>query len=374
MLFLFTADHGEASGGHVLSGTQISAPSNRPRLLRKTPLEPNRRALGALIATQICAVLALHFTTAAGQIAIDNTTSSSGDTAMLSFRHTVHSGSDPLLMVGVEVHAQTKVTSVQWGSGATNCSSACDPASCLCALTQVETVTNSGKNVTVQLWRLSNPPAGTGDIVITLPSAHRVVSGATSFLGVDQINPLGAAATNSADTTAPPTVNVSSTAGGIVLDAVGTNPNATLAATGTGQSQLYQDSAGTGGASSGWVTGAGSTAPGGAVVTMSWSGPPVNWAIIAVLINPARTPTGGPYPTPSATPPTFPSCVGDCSDSNTVSIDALLTLVKIALGEANRPPSSRGTAERIAGTGAGSRGSPAAAGSTLSCGISSVAW
>jgi hypothetical protein len=301
------------------------------------PLQISNDWTWVLIATQMLGVLAVYATVTQAQIAIDNTSVASGDTATLSFPHTVHSGSDSLLMVGVEVHAQTKVTSVQWGSGSTNCSSTCDPVNCLCAFARVGTVTNSGKNVTVQLWQLLDPPAGTGNVVVTLPSAHRIVSGATSFIRVDQTTPLGVAATNSADTAAPVTVNVSSTAEGIVLDAVGTNPNATLTPTGTGQTQQYQDSANTGGASSGWVTGAGSTAPGAASVTMSWSAAPVNWAIIAVSINPAPTPPGGwPSPTPSPTPPvSAASCVGDCNASGNVSVDALLTLVNIALGEAD---------------------------------------
>src|SRR5512135_812511 len=132
------------------------------RMRRAVPLQFSKHCTWVLIATQILTVLAVYATAAQAQIAIDNTSAASGDTATLSFPHTVHSGSDSLLMVGVEVHAQTKVTSVQWGSSSTPCPSTCDPVSCLCALTRVGAVTNSGKNVTVQLWQLLNPPPGTG--------------------------------------------------------------------------------------------------------------------------------------------------------------------------------------------------------------------
>jgi len=283
----------------------------------------------ALAVSETVIVFALCVAVAQAQIAIDNTSFSSGDTATLSFPHRVNSASDSLLMVGVAVHAQTKVTSVQWGTGSTSCSSTCSPASCLCTLTQVGTVTDSGKNVTTQLWKLESPPTGTGNIVITLPSTHRIVSGATSFLQVDPATPLGMAVTNSADTGAPASVSVPSASGTMVLDAVGTSPNTTLTATGAGQTQQYQDSV----SNSAGVSGAGSTAPGAATVTMSWSFDSPNWAIIAVPIIPAPTPKGGfPTPRPTATPTPTAICLGDCDASGSVTIDELITLVNIALG------------------------------------------
>ena len=190
---------------------------------------------------QIVAVMALWISATEAQITIDNTSSAAGDTATLKFSHTVDSGPNSLLMVGVEVHAKTTVDTVVWNAGST------------VALTQVGSVTDSGNNVTVQLWKLVNPPAGAGDIVITLPSPHRVVGGATSFFGVDHTAPLGVAAKNSGDSGTPATVTVSATTGSVVLDAVGASPVTTLVVTGPGQTQQYE-------ASSGTVTGAGSTA------------------------------------------------------------------------------------------------------------------
>jgi hypothetical protein len=44
---------------------------------------------------------------------------------------------------------------------------------------------------------------------------------------------------------------------------------------------------------------------------------------------------GAGTPTPTSTPPTQSSCVGDCNDSHDVTVDELLTMVNIALGNAD---------------------------------------
>ena len=276
----------------------------------------NAVVLGAM---QIVAVVGLWISATQAQITIDNTSKAAADTATLTFSHTVGSGLNSLLMVGVEVHANTKVKSVVWTAGST------------VALTQVGAVTDSGNNVTVELWKLVNPPAGAGDIAITLPSQHRVVGGATSFFGVDQTAPLGTVAKNSADSGTPATVTVSATTGSLVLDAVGASPVTALVATGTGQTKQYE-------ASSDTVTGAGSTAVSNeSTVTMAWSLTVENWAIIAVPIHPAPTPTGQPLPptptpTPTATPTISVRCVGDCNGNGQVTISDIITIVNIALG------------------------------------------
>lgn len=275
---------------------------------------------------------------AQAQLVIDNTSSSSTDGTTLSYSHTVSPGGNRLLMVGVEVHAHTTVESVTWGTGST-CSSACDPTRCLCPLTRVGTVTDADKAVTVQLWMLVEPPAGTGDVVITLPSNHRMISGATSFVGVDPHTPLGTAAKNSADTGSPAAVEVSGTTGGIILDAVGTTFDESLAVAGVGQTQQYVAAVSASSGAAEGVTGGGSTAPGAPSVILSWSLSSPSWAIIAVSVNPgppAPTPTGAPpTPTPSPTAtPSVPACVGDCDGSGDVTVDELVIMVKIALAEA----------------------------------------
>jgi hypothetical protein len=301
------------------------------------------RAIALIAAVTI---LGLGSVAARAQLAIDNTTVGSTDAAALSYPHTVASGSDALLMVGVEVHAKTTVDSVEWGTGSTRCSSACDPATCLCPLTQVGAVTDSNKAVTVELWKLLNPPPGTGTVVITLPSSHRMISGATSFVGVNHSTPLGTAATNSGETGTPASVKVSSMPGAIVLDAVGTTYDESLAVAGEGQTQAYLAAEKASSAVEG-ITGAGSTAAGAASVAMSWSLSSSSWAIIGVSVNPAPTPTAAPpSPTPSATPTLpIPNCVGDCDGSGDVTVNEIISMVNIALGSAPLSACTAGDAD-----------------------------
>ncbi len=124
------------------------------------------------------------------QVVVDSVTSSSADGLTMTFPHTVGVGDHTLLMVGIAVHAQAKVSGINWGTGTTACSGVCTPVACQCVLSQVATVTDGGKNVTVQLWKLLNPPPGTAPITVILPSSHRMAAGATSFFGVDHNSPL----------------------------------------------------------------------------------------------------------------------------------------------------------------------------------------
>ncbi len=308
-----------------------------------------RSAIGVVALLVVLPPAGLCGGSAHAQLVIDNTTFSSGDGTTLSYAHTVSPGDNRLLLVGVEVHAHTNVESVKWGSGS-SCGAVCDPAHCQCGLTQVGTVTDGDNAVTVQLWKLVNPPVGTGDVAITVPSSHRMVSGATSFFGVDPHTPLGSAAKTSADTGGAAAVEVLSKSGGIVLDAVATTFDEALAVAGAGQTQLYVATVSAGSGAAEGIAGGGSTAPGAPTVIMSWSLSSPSWAIIAVPVNPgppAPTPTAGPpmpTPSPSATPGAS-TCIGDCDGSGAVTVDELVLMVNIALGEAPADDCTAGDAD-----------------------------
>ena len=309
-----------------------------PVAVQQTSTQPRIRSVIGLVALLAALTLpGLAGGAAQAQLVIDNTTFSSADGTTLSYAHTVSPGANRLLMVGVEVHAHTTVKSVEWGTGST-CGSACDPAHCMCSLTQVASKGDNNNAVTVQLWKLVNPPEGTGNVVVSLLSNHRMISGATSFLGVDPHTPLGTAAKNSADSGGSAAVEVSGTSGGIVLDAVGTTYDESLAVAGPGQTQQYLASVSAGSGAAEGVAGGGSTAPAAASLVVSWRLSSPSWAIVAVSVNPgppAPTPTGAP-PTPTASPtatPAVPACVGDCDGSGDVTVDELVLMVKIALGD-----------------------------------------
>jgi hypothetical protein len=54
--------------------------------------------------------------------------------------------------------------------------------------------------------------------------------------------------------------------------------------------------------------------------------------VINVVDQPALTPTPSPTPTPTSTPT---PCVGDCNDDGSITVDEILTMVNIALGNAD---------------------------------------
>ena len=183
-------------------------------------------------------------------------------------------GSDRLMLVGVSIHnyASETVSSITYNG---------------VALNQVGASAN-GTDARVEIWRLIAPPTGTYDVVITFSAELTSVAraGVMTFTGVNQAAPLGtfASATGSSS---PATVNVTSAANELVFDTVGTESQSSpfSLTVGAGQTQRWNS------AIMGYdrFLAAGSTEPGAATVTMSWTISPasaVPWAIGAVSIKP----------------------------------------------------------------------------------------
>ena len=148
----------------------------------------------------------------------------------------------------------------------------------------------------IEIWRLIAPASGTAAVTVTMSAAAVFGGGAASFSDVDQTTPLGTFA-GDGDNTTTPTVTVTSAAGELVFDTVGARGDATALTVGAGQTQLWNY---TTGSTVGHVIGGGSTEPGAASVTMSWTESVLigrSWAIGAVPIRPA-----GLTPTPTFTP------------------------------------------------------------------------
>ncbi len=114
----------------------------------------------------------------------------------LTFSHTVGSGPDRLLVVGVAVGGNQTTDSV--------------------AVTPVQSVTFNGQSLQLlsaisepgatsvaraELWYLVNPPAVTGNVVVTLQNSNTrsFVAGATTFWGADQLTPFGTPVTDASD-------------------------------------------------------------------------------------------------------------------------------------------------------------------------------
>lgn len=146
-----------------------------------------------------------------------------------------------------------------------------------------ETYSNDAQ---VEIWSLIAPDVGTYDVVITFSEGIRraAVAGVTTFTGVDQITPLGTFASVSDSSPGPATVNVTSTTNELVFDTVACE-DCDGFMVGGGQTQRWNVLEATGGND---LFGAGSTEPGAATITMSWTlTTSACWAIGAVPIKPS---------------------------------------------------------------------------------------
>lgn len=207
-------------------------------------------------------------------------TTSISSPSSLSWSHTVGTGgTNRLLLVSVAIRDYNPpkvVSSVTYGGQ---------------ALTQVGRKSQN-QDASVEMWYLVNPPTGTNLVAITLNGTITnggIVGGASSWTGVNQSAPLGTFASAGAGfgTGTTASVNVTSGADEVVVDAVGRPANCTSTDTpGLGQTQLFNSCANTG------VRLLGSSKTGASSTTMSWTlGQSESWAIGAVSIKPATVTT-----------------------------------------------------------------------------------
>lgn len=138
----------------------------------------------------------------------------------------------------------------------------------------------SGAQRKSTLFGMVNPTSGSANVVVTSSSADGLVAVATCWSGVDQSTPLGTIAKATGSSTTP-SVNVSSGAGEVVVDAVSARSTNVLTV-GASQTQIEHGLAGSN------LRGASSSEDGAGTTTMSWSYSPSDvWATIAVPIKPA---------------------------------------------------------------------------------------
>lgn len=197
--------------------------------------------------------------------------SSTEGATSLTFAYTC-AGANRLLCVGVAIYNGngTEVTGVTYNG---------------VAMTSAGSVLGSAADE-VTIWYLVAPATGSNNVVVSFDNAvSGAVAGAINFTNVHQTTPTGSFVSATGTSTAP-SVNASSESGGMVLDVLGVAPSKT-ATVGAGQTERWNV------ATSGNVErGCGSTEPGAASVTMSWS---LNasdaWAIGALPIKAAAEAT-----------------------------------------------------------------------------------
>lgn len=144
---------------------------------------------------------------------------------------------------------------------------------------------NQSDDTRVEIWSLVAPAIGSHDVVITFSAqlTRSATAGVMTFTGVHQTTPLGTFASAKAPLDpGPATVNVSSATNELVFDTVACE-SCTSLTVGGGQTQRWNLVV-----ENGQTRGAGSTEPGAATVTMSWTlGSIDHWAIGAVPIKPS---------------------------------------------------------------------------------------
>ncbi len=131
-----------------------------------------------------------------------------GGATSLTWSHTLGSGQDPILVVGVSIrnNSSQQVSSVTYNGT---------------ALTKIDVVDNA-TYVRAELWYLpkaSLPAPGTYDVVVNMTATARFVAGAFSLFNVDPTTPLGTFASNtgSGNPTWAASVDVPSASGEIVV-------------------------------------------------------------------------------------------------------------------------------------------------------------
>lgn len=205
-------------------------------------------------------------------LAVDNSSKKAVESASsTSFTHITGAGSNRLLLVGIAAYTGSstrQVTSVTYAG-----------QSLSLVARRRNGSTGTGNITLTELWRLVNPPTGSGTVAVTLNgSSLGWVAGATTFTGVDQTTPLGTVAVASGST-GTPTVNVASASNELVFDVMAREWPGT-ATPGTNQTELWEQS------DADDVLGAASTKAGAASVTMAWStnNNTYPWSQIAVPI------------------------------------------------------------------------------------------
>lgn len=216
---------------------------------------------------------------AGAQITFDSAASGSNIGTSLSWSHTVGSGADRILVVGLAsstgVPYPSAISVTYGGQPLTR---------------QVLSTPLSPPNI--EIWTLVAPVTGTATIVAMFPGVPDIAGGSVSFSGVDQVTPIRAnnsakAAANMGSGTI--STSVTSTPGDVVIDALAAFTSGPAAET-PAMGQTLRWNGGFGGGLSG-VFGNGSTKPGAAgSTTVTWNfsaaAPPIllNVALAAISI------------------------------------------------------------------------------------------
>jgi uncharacterized repeat protein (TIGR01451 family) len=206
-------------------------------------------------------------------ITLDGVSSASGNTSSLAWSHTIGSGSNGILIVGVSNRRSNRtVTNVTYGGQ---------------SLTRIGIQVSGGNTSRLEMWYLLAPPQGTALLTVNLSGNTDVIGGAVSYFGVDQLAPMGTFS-STGGTGSSATVTITSAIGELVVGAIAAPGTAQSLTPGSGQISNWNVGTGTSGANE---RGAGSSQDGASSVMMSWGlGASADWAIGAVSLRPTPNP------------------------------------------------------------------------------------
>ncbi len=205
-------------------------------------------------------------------LGIDHITSASGSTGTsLTSSHTVSTGTNCLMLVGVSTTAKggspATVSSITYGTNTFT-------------LVTAQTQSAGSTKPRMEIWQLVNPPSGTATVTVNFAGSigSGAVIGVVSFTNANQSTPLSVTNSNTGSS-ANPFLTEASASGEIVFDVVAAD-GGTSFTPGAGQTSNWNADPG--------ILGAGSTKPGAASITTSWTNTTsAGWAMGAVSVMPA---------------------------------------------------------------------------------------
>ena len=207
----------------------------------------------------ICLILLGAAGSAFSAIAQDGSaTNASSTSSTISWSHTIGTGADRLLVVGVSYDARNSNTVSSVKLGTVN-------------LTKLRSEGTGASNARTDLWYLKAPASGTQTITVTIggsSTSQRNMAGAVSYTGVDQTTPFSANNGATQYSSSEPSVNLNATSGDLVVDIVCTYKPTTTFGVGPGQTQYWKNTT----MGSNGVNGGMSYEMAASSVTMSWTG------------------------------------------------------------------------------------------------------
>lgn len=218
-------------------------------------------------------------------VTIDNTSSNGASNTItgittLTWSHTVNACTNCVLYVGVSTFTQLNVATARVQSVTYGAQTLMAVGTQVSPFPMLPTVGNSS----VEMFRLIAPSAGTATITVTfLTPVNYAVGGANSLNGVSQTTPNSAFFSNSGNSSTPAVTASDSVFDDLVLDVLGTTPNAVFVAPDASQMLSYD---GRGFFGFAFDVGAGSTEIPTALMTpMTWTMTNAgSWAIGAITV------------------------------------------------------------------------------------------